>query len=126
MILGYVMVQPIPLPPSDESRIVARSPESGNIVVGEGDRERDPLLDGRQTPARHLSVHSMCFLLVPIRVYRISPPLLGFRMSRRAALNAGFLPDVHGKMLFSSTDFWLLSFILSLCKVPAFSHRFYS
>jgi hypothetical protein len=51
------------------------------------------------------------------------------QLSRPAALNEGLLPNVYGRKLFTSSDFWLLCSILSLCTflpLPFLhSHRIY-
>jgi hypothetical protein len=48
------------------------------------------------------------------------------QLSRRAAINQGLLPNVYGKKLFYSSDFWLLCSILSLCLFYRLNARFHA
>ncbi|KAG5637900.1 hypothetical protein H0H81_002728 [Sphagnurus paluster] len=86
MIIGFFLVRPIPLPPTDPIAGVERGAE-------ETDEARD---EHRALLAAQESVDAPA------------------QLSRRAALNQGILPNVYGRKLFTSSDFWLLFTILSL------------
>lgn len=108
MVLGYFLARPVPLPPVEQHdhERVHSVPNGGDeeerlldIAGDEGDGERHD--DGLED-YNALGVVPLSAAPVPIQ------------LSRRAALNEGLLPNVYGKKLFTSSDFWLLCSILSL------------
>ncbi|KAG5643241.1 hypothetical protein DXG03_001290 [Asterophora parasitica] len=87
MVFGFFFVRPIPLPPID--------PVSG-VEHGESSENPEESEENRALLAQAVI------------------PDAPVRLSRRAALSQGLLPNVYGVKLFASTDFWLLFIILSL------------
>ncbi|KAF5371466.1 hypothetical protein D9615_009591 [Tricholomella constricta] len=94
MVFGFFLIRPIPLPPTD--------PVHGVEHGGRSSEEDSEGLDSLESENRAL--------LAPRDMVPEAPP----RLSRRAALSQGLLPNVYGSKLFTSRDFWLIFSILSL------------
>ncbi|KAG6915674.1 hypothetical protein DXG01_010504 [Tephrocybe rancida] len=90
MIVGFFFVRAIPLPPSEVPEEEGRSRDQP-ISMDEQDGEHSALLAAQEGVSD-----------APIQ------------LSRRAALNQGLPPNVYGRKLWTSSDFWLLFTILSL------------
>ncbi|KAG6840959.1 hypothetical protein C0991_003019 [Blastosporella zonata] len=87
MIAGFFFVRPIPLPPTEAPEEGRRSP----VAMEEQGGEESALL-AAQEGVTHVPT----------------------QLSRRAALNQGLSPNVYGRKLWTSSDFWLLFSILSM------------
>lgn len=117
MIMGLFLVRPIPLPTSE----ILNGVEYGPLPVSDPDtvlrQENDthtPLLDESEDQPRSRSME-----LSPSR--GASPPLnhrthrLSFAASLRV-VELGDVPNVHGWGLWTSSEFWNLFVITSLCE----------
>ncbi|KAG6816234.1 hypothetical protein H0H87_007561 [Tephrocybe sp. NHM501043] len=91
MIAGFFFVRPIPLPPSEASEEGQHTP----ITLEEHGGEQSALLAEQEGVPEQVS-------------------LVLEQLSRRAALNQGLAPNVYGRKLWTSSDFWLLFAILSM------------
>lgn len=114
MMLGFFFVRPIPLP-EEEKPVVnheAYSEITSPLAHEQHDTGHTRLLDqdylegDRQIGGRDSNDTT------PIPPSRSQN---GERLSRRAALALGMLPNVYGKRLWFSSDFWLLFTLLSIC-----------
>ncbi|GLB33202.1 putative MFS general substrate transporter [Lyophyllum shimeji] len=92
MIIGYFFIRPIPLPPTD--------PVAG--VEQGGSRSESDALNHEDSENHALLASEEDLPIAPVQ------------LSRRAALSQGLLPNVYGRKLWTSKDFWLLFTILSL------------
>ena len=149
MILGFFFVRPIPLPRQEGYEVVDDIDEiqvDEDDDEGEGGR-RGEEVEVMQRP-RHSRSHTHLldhdFVDGPhlhyVRRGRVEEPIRSGEeedeedtlvpatrsgghersMSRATALVYDALPNVHGKKLFKSMDFWLLFSILSICESSLF------
>ncbi|KAG6828069.1 hypothetical protein H0H92_009371 [Tricholoma furcatifolium] len=100
MIAGFFFVRPIPLPPLDSEEEARQSTRNGALRMEDQDRDQGQDIEAEESRA----------LLAAPEVVPDAP----VQLSRRAALNQGFPPNVYGRKLWTSSDFWLLFSILSM------------
>jgi len=135
MIVGYFFIRIIPLPSSERARDPEHHPENSGEVAGvtfmheqssqtpllaEHNLEEEMALVGgdRDDPLDYRSPQNRDSLeLSPTRDGSPRRPRVPTRQSLgSAALLTGQLPNIHGKALFMTVNFWLLCIILSLCE----------
>lgn len=105
MILGWVLVRPIPLPTSTSR--TPSSPWRSYLENGDGSNAR--LLPDNE--------HEGSYVRSPKRRARaVSIASCGEVVA--SGLPGDELPDVSGKKLLMNYDFWLLFTIMSLCESP--------
>ncbi|KAF9460956.1 major facilitator superfamily domain-containing protein [Collybia nuda] len=99
MLLGLFLVRPIPLPPTDAVNALEDATDFSHDEDPENDGDRARLLDNDDLDNAH-------------RQQGIAPD--SRRLSRRTALREGLTPNVYGRKLWTSSDFWLIFSILSM------------
>ncbi|GLB33203.1 putative MFS general substrate transporter [Lyophyllum shimeji] len=95
MMVGYFLVRPIPLPPAERPGGAQDSRHLWHKVEAQD----------------HQDGETRALLPSPRSHPMLSPPV---SLSRRAAVGQGLPPNVYGRKLWLSKDFWLLFTILSL------------
>ncbi|RDB20251.1 hypothetical protein Hypma_012589 [Hypsizygus marmoreus] len=94
MIMGFFLVRQIPLPPVDS---VASLEHAAEDAIDAG------AMDVEEAENSALLEHA-----------EVDDAATPVQLSRRAALSQGLLPNVYGRKLWTSSDFWLLFLILSI------------
>ncbi|KAF9530910.1 major facilitator superfamily domain-containing protein [Crepidotus variabilis] len=118
MVMGFFLVRPIPLPPQDGFDIVH------NGLEDEDEALTTALLQPNGSHS-HLLDHDFIESRHPHYVHheeahqeelddRRSPTRRQRSLSRGTALELGVLPNLHGRRLVKSVDFWILFTILSI------------
>ena len=139
MIMGFFLIRPIPLPAHEGYDIVEDPDETvGAIPTARQRRDssHDRLLDHDFIETRHPYYvqhdedpdrQGLTYQRLPEEIYLDSsveelPPQSrrSRSMSRGAAMSLGLLPNVHGRKLFRSGDFWILFTILSIREFALF------
>jgi hypothetical protein len=112
MILGFFFVRPVPLPEEELNREVYS--ETSSPTYEQRDNSHTPLLN------HDLQINEQDDDDARIGI-ELSPSLRSQdceisrrSLSRGAATALDMLPNVHGKKLWCSSDFWLLCGILSI------------
>ena len=117
MILGFFFVRPVPLPEEEPNREVYS--ETTSSADEQRNSSHTPLLNhdlhiDEQDDDPRIEVEPNPLLRSPdCETSRRS-------LSRGAAMALDMLPNVHGKKLWCSSDFWLLFVILSIRTLPAY------
>ena len=119
MILGFFFVRPVALPEEESSREVHSSTSSSAYEQRNSLSSHTPLLNhdphinGQDDDDARIGVEHSSLLSQNCETSRRS-------LSRGAAMVLDVLPNVYGKKLWCSSDFWLLFAILSICTFPAY------
>lgn len=131
MIIGFFLVRPIPLPiyesvSSVEHGVVSVAPADALAIFQHENASQTPLLFTAEEPPSpsDAPLSSTSLELSPTRSSvsetnhrrsrsHIHPPSFG-----NAVKMLETLPNIHGKQLWMSGDFWLIFVIMSLCASP--------
>lgn len=117
MLIGLFIVKPVPLQTHSHASAEGYDPVPGGdsfVFVGEAqvalDTEADadtaPLLSHEQEPSSYQAP------FLP-SVVELNPPVSLYR--ERNVGDKGGLPDIHGKRLWATPDFYLVFVIMAIC-----------
>lgn len=117
MVIGFFLVRRIPLPAYE----ILSSTESGAVQAGPSDDSDEtllgngvhtPLLTEQSAPPIDSSVSRTCDSLALSSTHSHAAIVTTTRM-------LGSLPNIHGKQLLTSVDFWTALALMSICEFPA-------
>ena len=110
MIIGFFFVRPIPLP----EETLNGEDYSSSSTYAQHNSSRTPLLNHENSQISGQDDDEAHNIELSRSLHSQNGETSGPSLSDSTAIALGILPNVHGKQLWCSSDFWLLFGILSI------------